>query len=202
MKKRFLTLYHKIREKHFLLTLIGCFLLLLMSFLLLVNLFYMQLNQIGKTDAIEQCSRRFQKNASEIEKMIQDAYTRGITLLQNHTVSSTIKDYDRLSTQDRLQLPNVLSLLSDLTMLDDAVLHAYLYIDDKKVYTEDGIYDRDLYFQEFHQYSESGQNPQDTVSVSAENMVLLPPVSLTAGGRQSTVLPMVITRLSNQMVLV
>ncbi|WP_029502728.1 helix-turn-helix domain-containing protein [Lachnoclostridium phytofermentans] len=201
MRRRMIEIKNKLMDKSFLVKLLLSFGVLFAGFLILIQIFFIKLNRITKEDAIEQCNEKFIRNTNEINNILQDIYESGIILLQDDLVSANVKQYDNLTIENRLALPNVIHMLANLTIREESVSHAYLFIDDQKVYSESGIYDKNI-FSENHRYLSSDTQSLIATRTKSETMSLLAPSDLKRGNKTTYVLPMVITRLWNGMVLV
>lgn len=191
-----------LRERIFLLKLITSFLLLAGMFLILIQVFFRQMNRIAREDAVEVCGEKFIRNSSEISQILEDIYTGGIILVRDDIVTSSVKNYSDLTAEDRVKLPGVFRMLSELTFRENTVASAYLFVDDEKVYSSTGLYDRELFFEQYHQYESFDAGDILASGSTSEAMMFLKPTGLSSGGRVTQVLPMVITRQWNHIVLV
>lgn len=192
----------RIADQDFLLKLFFSFGILFAGFLMLVHVFFVNLNSIAKEEAVLQCAQRFGRNTEEINDTFQNIYRNGVALLQDDLVSRNVKDYDELTIENRMALPNVLQMLANLTTREKSVLHAYLFADDKKVFLESGIYDAEAFFGQYHRYMSLDLRSAVREGLKTDTMLLLMPTELQKGNKTSLVMPMVFARRGSGMVLV
>ena len=192
----------RIGDQDFLLKLFLSFGILFAGFLMLVHVFFVNLNIVAKEEAVAQCGERFRKDTEELNDTFQNIYRNGIALLQDDLVALNVKDYEELTIENRMALPNVLQLLANLTVREKSVLHAYLFADDKKVFLESGIYDTEAFFGQFHKYMSLDLRGAVEEGLNTDAMLLLMPTKLQKLNKSSLVMPMVFARQGSSIVLV
>lgn len=192
----------RIGDQDFLLKLFLSFGILFAGFLMLVHVFFVNLNIVVKEEAVAQCGERFRKDTEELNDTFQNIYRNGIALLQDDLVALNVKDYEELTIENRMALPNVLQLLANLTVREKSVLHAYLFADDKKVFLESGIYDTEAFFGQFHKYLSLDLRGAVEEGLKTDAMLLLMPTKLQKLNKSSLVMPMVFARQGSSIVLV
>lgn len=165
-------------------------------------MFFVRLDRMAREDSVEECTEKFFRNTMEINDILKDIYLNGVILLQDDIVKTTIKNYDQLTISDRLNLPKVINMLSNITTREESVSHCYLLIDDKKVYTESGIYDMNLYFEEFHKYASLDLKSKILNETFDEDLSIMPVTLLNAGNKVKRVIPMVIRGVGKQILLI
>ncbi|TBL75017.1 helix-turn-helix domain-containing protein [Paenibacillus thalictri] len=152
MKKIPLSSYIPLKNKLFLRILLY-FLSLLLPILIIGAFLYVNFSQKSEDDFKQKVQLNLQSSVDFIDMFVQTAQRSSVSFFYDKNVMSLIQPYDEYNSADKVKVPNIPYTLSRISNdIGDLIDNLFVYVDDQKVYTKDGLENFNYYFSSTYKF--------------------------------------------------
>lgn len=170
------------------------FLFAALIFLLLTLLFFQRVNKVALEEYEGTEVERFNQRVNAVSGQITQLYQHSMNFLSSDTVSNHLKPYEQLNVSDKVKLPAVItSLLNHRVINSELLCQCFLLIDDKYVYSAEGMHDFDHYFLHSLQLDSFPPEFWRSLAGSEEAALVLPASTLRLNGKEQVVMPLTVS---------
>ncbi len=134
------------------------------------------------------------KHAGNIQEQYQGLYSLGQSLLNHFYIQRNLVPYEEATKEERIQMINIPSILSQAKDQWDAIDEIFLYMDSAKGYTQDGMESRQMYYDRLYIYEQYPYSVWQELLGEIFSVKALPPSLVTCTyqtGQRGYVLPIV-----------
>jgi two-component system response regulator YesN len=152
MNKIKISTYFPLKNKLFLRILLY-FLSLLLPILVIGSFVFINFSNKAKDDFKHKIEANLQSSADFIDIYLQTAQRSSVSFFYDKNIMSLLLPFDMYSTSDKVKLPNISYTISRISGdIGDLIDNLFVYVDDQKVYTKDGVEDFNYFFNGIYRF--------------------------------------------------
>ncbi|TDF99748.1 helix-turn-helix domain-containing protein [Paenibacillus piri] len=130
------------------------FVSLLLPILIIGTFLYVHFHDKAKSDFKQKIELNLQASADFIDVYLQTAQRTSLSFYTDKNVMSLLLPYSLYSLADKVNLPNIPYTLARISNnIGDLIDTIFVYVDDQKVYTKDGLENFDYFFSTIYQFA-------------------------------------------------
>jgi two-component system response regulator YesN len=131
------------------------FLVLLIPIVIIGLLTYHNVNQLIKEDVSKKLTENLKSSSETINTYLSMIQSTNNHLFLNDIVQQNLVPYDMQTDRERINMPAIVKeIASNQNTFYPFIQSIFLYIDDKKVYTGEAVYDFTMFFNKFNHFTE------------------------------------------------
>jgi len=139
------------REHKLFFKILSYFMSLLIPILVIGSIVYVNVDRLVKRDVSDKLRANLIASVSTIDVYLEMLRTSHNNLLLNDIVQTYLKPYNLQTAQDKINAPSIIrTIAAARSTLSSFVDTVFLYNDDQKVYTADGVVDFSTFFTKFY----------------------------------------------------
>lgn len=170
-----------------------CFLSLLLPIIIIGFLFYVNAMDNLKKDFSEKIDLNLRASADTIDVYLQTIQETSMSFFFDDSVQTILMPYDQYTINEKVALRKVSNVLSRIrSITTDYVDQVFVYIDDKKIYTNNGMEDFQIFFDKFYKFELYESAFWKGANNSGNVLEILEPSKVTSGETTKTVIPFII----------
>lgn len=188
-----------LKNNAFLYKIFVLFLFVAVIFLFLTLLFFQRVNLIAVDEFERTEAERFSQRVSAVSGQITQLYQNSSNFLSSDTVFNHLKPYDQLTVNDKTKLPSIVKGLLNHQVINAGLLRqCFLLIDEKYIYTAQGMHDFDQYFERVTPLNDYPALFWHTFINSDGPQLALPASRFRLNDREHPVVPFVVSNVHEQ----
>jgi len=139
------------REHKLFFKILSYFISLLIPILLIGYIVYVNVDRLMNKDVSDRLQANLAASIANIDVNLEMVRTTHNNLLLNDIVQQHLKPHSLLTVQDKLNVPSIIrTIAANRSTLSSFIDTVFLYGDDEKVYTADGVVDFPTFFNRFY----------------------------------------------------
>ncbi len=156
------------------------FLSLLIPIIIIGYISHVNFARLIRNEASEKISSNLQSSADTINIYLNMVQATNSNLYLSDSIQKNLRPYDRLSDQQKVNIPSIIKeIASHENSMNHFIDSIFIYIDNEKIYTSNGVIEFNTYFNKFYRLEDRELDFWTDKLVSVELYKQLQPVMVS-----------------------